>query len=359
MIRFGSLAICAWSLLGSVCGHLAVGQTAQPVSGAAGTPRAALTQAVQPASPAAAVSSVDDLAAMLRLIDPYRPQEQATGTIRVYGSTAMDSMAHMWADQLKQFHPQVKVEISAAGSGDAFAQLKREPTAVAMLSRPVKAEELEALKAEGVKDPAAFVVGREALGVYVHASNPAQAISGEQLRLIFTTQGQERDLKWKLLGVSGSQGEQPIKLIARSETSGTYTFLRDFIFGGLQMRGSAVALESNNDVLSELAQDPLAITICGLRAGGTGVRPLPLVAGGEVINSDDAAVLSGQYPLTRDVTLVLDLGQTGPAAVAAREFVLFALCQLGQIDAIRAGFYPADISVLRSGMNRLNRGRIQ
>jgi phosphate transport system substrate-binding protein len=228
-----------------------------------------------------------------------------------------------------------------------------------MLSRPVKPEELQAIKSEAITQPVAFVVGREALGVFVQASNPLQSITGEQLRAVFTKQTKDAELKWKLLGVTGPIAEQPIHLVLRAETSGTQSFLRDFVFGGMEMRTASESHGSNSDVLGALAQDPLAITICGLRANGYGVRSLPLVRGGVPIPSSDADVLNGRYPLTRSLTLVVDLGQEGPEAQAAREMVHFALCRAGQLSTIRAGFFPAELPMLKAGLNLLQRDQLR
>lgn len=303
--------------------------------------------------------SVSDLIAMLKSIDPYRPSGQLSGKVRVYGSTAMDNMAHAWSDEFKKFHPQVQVEVSAAGSGDAFAQLQKDPRALVMLSRPVRAEELDKLKSDLIKSPVGFIVAREALGVFVHATNPVKSITGEQLRAVFTKETKEDALKWKLLGVQGDVGEKPIRLVARSESSGTQAFLRDFVFGGLEMRSTASSYGSNSDVLGALAQDPLGITICGLRANGVSVRSLPIVIRGTAIPTDDATVLNGQYPLTRNLTLVVDLSQTSPEAKAAQELVHFALCRSGQLSTIGAGFFPAELPTLRAGLNILQRDQLR
>ena len=302
---------------------------------------------------------VNDIITMLNAIEPYRPTAQLSGTIRVYGSTAMDNMAHAWADEFKQFHSQVQVEISAAGSGDAFGQLKQNPKALVMLSRPVKPEELQEIKSDTIKEPVAFSVAREALGVFVHASNPIKAITAEQLRAVFTKQIDDTELKWKLLGVTGAMAEQPVRLVARADTSGTQAFLRDFVFGGLEMRTTEVSHGSNSDVLGALAQDPLGIAICGLRANAFSVRSLPLLSRGVAVPSDDTAVLNGQYPLTRSLTLVVDVAQTGDEAKAAQELVHFALCRSGQLSAIRAGFFPAPLPTLKAGLTLLQRDRFR
>lgn len=298
-------------------------------------------------------ASVEQVRSMLDAIDPYRPESDAAGTIAIFGSTSMDALAHSWAAGFKQFHPNVKVEISAAGSEAAFERLLKTPSGVAMLSRPVTDMELDELKKKGLKKPIAFVVAREALGVFVHGSNPVESISGEQLRTIFAADAENKTLNWSVLGATGTLATQPIKIIARTPSSGTQMFLKDFVFRSLHLRDAVVEFDSNAEVVSEIGKRPDAIGICGLKCGSTSAKALQLSVGASVVPSDDHAVLSGQYPLTRPLTLVVDVDQTGADAKASQEYVRFAMCQSGQSQTVLAGFYPVDLPLLRAGMQKL------
>lgn len=299
-------------------------------------------------------ASVEQLTAMLQTIDPYRPKEITQETIEIFGSSSMDALAHGWATGFKQFHPQAKLQISAVGSEQLQMTMVAKPTGVAMVSRPVTASELDDLKKKGLKNPVAFMVAREALSVFVHASNPVATISGEQLRDVFTTGAHPDQLKWSRLGASGQWAEQPVHLIARTETSGTQRFLADFVFNGAKMRDGLSKHESNAEVLQALSRDPLAIAICGFRSSGSSVKSLQLTSGATIVPCDDHAVLSGQYPLTRPMSLVIDMGQTGSKALASQELVRYALCQSGQTQAILVGLFPVDLPLLRAGMETLS-----
>lgn len=298
--------------------------------------------------------SVEKLAAMLQSIDPYRPTADIAGKVKVFGSTAMDAMAHGWAKGFKDFHKTAEVEVYAASPDETFQKMIENPGSIAMFSRPVKDEELEALKAKGIKNPTAFVVAREALGVFVNKTNPVSTISGEQLRAIFTAGGaSEADLKWNILGATDSWASQPIHVISRTENSGTQKFLADFVFCDCSLREGLSSHVSNSDVLKAVSIDPLSIAICGLRSTGPAVKPLQLTAGTSVVPSDDHAVFSGDYPLTRPLTLVIDMDANSPNAKAAQEFVHYALCQAGQAQAILVGFFPVDLPLLRAGLQKL------
>lgn len=228
-----------------------------------------------------------------------------------------------------------------------------------MLSRPVKEEELAMLKKKGLKQPVAFVVAREALGVFVHPSNPVESISGEQLRAVFTAAENSQKPTWKLLGASESLAAKPIHVVSRTERSGTQKFLQDFVFAGSKMREGVSAHVSNAEVIKAISGDPMAIGICGLRSNHKSVRPLQLTAGASVVPSDDHAILSGQYPLTRPLTMIVDVGQQSAEAKASQEFVRYGLCQAGQAQAIRVGFYPVDLPLLRASLQKLGRAELR
>ncbi len=304
-------------------------------------------------------ASIEQLTAMLQAIDPYRPKAVTTETIEVFGSSSMDALVHGWATGFKQFHPQSKVEISAAGSEQLQTLLLANPTGVAMMSRPVTNAELQELKSKGLTNPVAFMVAREALSVFVHQTNPVASISGEQLRDVFTTDVHPGELKWSSLGASGQWAGQPVHIISRTDNSGTQRFLADFVFSGAKLREGQSKHVSNAEVLQALARDPLAIAICGFRSSGSSVKALQLTSGASIIPCDDLAVLSGQYPLTRAMSLVIDMGQTGKKAQASQELVRYALCQSGQRQAILVGLFPVDLPLLRAGMETLGAATVR
>ncbi|MFN3191136.1 MAG: PstS family phosphate ABC transporter substrate-binding protein [Aureliella sp.] len=287
---------------------------------------------------------------MLQSIDPYQPRVQVDGKVSVFGSTSMDAMAHGWSAGFKRFHRGAEIVVSAAGSEATFAELLKNPGGVGMLSRPVTEKELADLKKKGLKQPVAFTVAHEALGVFVHPDNPVKSISGKQLRAVFTGNG---EVTWGQLGATGEWASKPIHVISRGERSGTQKFLQDFVFAGSELRPGVSAHASNAEVIKAISGDSLAIGICGLRSNHKSVKPLQLMSGASVVPSDDHAILMGQYPLTRPLTMLLDVGQTSDDGIAAQEFVHYSLCQAGQAEAILVGFFPVDLPLLRAGLQKL------
>ncbi len=89
-----------------------------------------------------------------------------------------------------------------------------------------------------------------------------------------------------------------------------------------------------------------------MRCGGNEARPLQLQAGGNLIPSDDLAILTGQYPLVRPLSIVVDLGNPDRARIV--EFLRYILSQSGQAENVLAGYFPVDLPRLRAEIAELN-----
>ena len=123
----------------------------------------------------------------------------APTTIQVKGSDTMVNVAQAWAEEYKKVAPNVDVEVSGGGSGVGIAALEKGTIDIADASRNMKPEEIEQAKRNTGKEPKEFVVGYDALGVYVPKDNPIDEISLDQLGQIFVEGG--TITKWSQLGV--------------------------------------------------------------------------------------------------------------------------------------------------------------
>ncbi len=300
---------------------------------------------------AAKAPSIQEIRSLLDAIDPYLPRGEVTGEIDVVGSTTMDALAHGWAANFSKFHPKTKVTISAAGSETVFERLRKNPTGVGMMSRPVTEAELSE---SGLKHPVAVVVSREALGVFVHKENPLKSITFAQLATLFCGEDSEKPVTWSAVGVTGPLADQPVHLVGRNKRSGSQRFVEQYLFRSRHLHAADETFSSSAKAVEAVENDPAAIAICGLKCGSHDARALHLREGDKIVQDDDHAILFGQYPLTRPLTLIIDAGMTGEKAEASREFVRFALSQAGQMQGILAGFFPLDPPTLRGELLMLD-----
>ena len=113
----------------------------------------------------------------------------------------------------------------------------------------MKPDEIEQARRNTGKEPREFVVGFDALAVYVNKENPINEITLEQLAQIFAEGG--TITKWSQLGVTISGvSDDTIVRVSRQSSSGTYEFFRehvlnkkDFKLGSRDMNGSKEGVE--------------------------------------------------------------------------------------------------------------------
>jgi len=298
-------------------------------------------------------ASVQEIRALLDSIHPYLPSHEVKSEIDLFGSTSMDSMAHGWVAGFKKFHPGSEVVISAEGSETVFERMANNPSSIAMVSRPVSQEDLNRLRESGMKQPVAVMVAREALGVFVNRENPIDAIDFRTLVSLACGDDDQDKLTWGKAGLTGKYEAEPVVLVGRDRQSGTREFLRNYFFRGLPIRETDKQVNTNYEVVNQIAESPFAVGISSLRCGQHGAKLLHLKSNGVIIPSDDRSILVGNYPFIQPLCLVLDVGLEGEEAIAIREFVLYALSQAGQTDAILAGYFPFDPPTLRGQVEQI------
>ncbi|MFM7927578.1 MAG: hypothetical protein ACKO9Q_07665, partial [Pirellula sp.] len=84
------------------------------------------------------------------------------------------------------------------------------------------------------------------------------------------------------------------------------------------------------------------------------VKAVPLVLNGLAIEATEANFLAGRYPFVRPLILIIDK-ETAKADKGLREGVLrYVLSRDGQLEAIRAGFFPVDPAFIRKQLDGIS-----
>jgi len=221
------------------------------------------------------------------------------GNILVKGSDTMVPLAQKWAETYMRLHPDSKIQVNGGGSGVGLAALQNKTTDLANASRKIRSKEIEACINSFGARPREYVVALDGLSVYVHESNPISHLSIEQLSGIFT--GKIKN--WKEIGGSDS----PIVLYSRENSSGTYEFFKEHVLGGKDFAASAQTLQGTAQILSAVSKDTHAIGYGGA-AYGKGAKALKIAkeSNGEAIEANEANVLSGKYPISRNLFIYLN-----------------------------------------------------
>lgn len=265
------------------------------------------------------------------------PREAAGPLILGKGSDTMVNLAQAWAEAYAKVEPGVRVEVSGGGSGVGVAALIRGSADLANSSRDLKASEAEAaLKATG-KVPREYVVGYDALAIYVHRDNPLESITLEQLRELFVVGG--RISRWSELGVRLPNSRHDLIVrVGRQSSGGTFEFLRHRVLDDRDFRLGTLELNGSKEVVEMIANTPTAIGYSGMGYAEPGVKLLRVAerAGAEPVAPTSEATIDGRYPIARSL-LVYGLGDPRPEV---RDYLAWILSDAGQGWLSVTGFVP-------------------
>ncbi|MDH5682746.1 MAG: PstS family phosphate ABC transporter substrate-binding protein, partial [Spirochaetota bacterium] len=176
--------------------------------------------------------------------------------ITVKGSNTMVLLARMWAVNYKKKNPTARLEISGSGSGIGIDALIKGGTDLANASRPIKQNETMKIKAKGA-NVISYVVAKDGITVYVHQNNPVNALSLEQLKMIYT--GKIKN--WKEVGGK----DKAIILYGRENSSGTYEYFVDHVLHKKGFSINTKPLQGTAQVVNAVTQDE-----SGIGYGGAG-----------------------------------------------------------------------------------------
>ena len=150
--------------------------------------------------------------------------------INMEGSDTMVNVAQAWAEKYHAQNPEANVQVLGGGSGVGIASLIDGNCDMANASRKMEDKEIQQVKAKRGVEPKEYVVGFDALAVYVHKDNPLNSISLDELAQIYGEGG--RIIKWSQLGVDAKLiGGDEITRVSRQNSSGTYECFREAVLG--------------------------------------------------------------------------------------------------------------------------------
>lgn len=253
-------------------------------------------------------------------------------SIKVSGSNTMAQVATAWAENFTS----AKVSVAGGGSGIGIEELIAGRIDICTASRPMKAEEKAKLKEKQGKDAVEFVVGYDALAVFVNPANPVTEISMEQLKDIYWENG--TITTWDKVGAGGTGN---IEVLGRENTSGTYEFIHDVVLGKdkdgnkNKFRTTVAAQSSSQAIVDNLTNMKGAIGYDGMAFGGK-LKKLAVSkkAGEPAVMPGVEDARSGKYPLARKLYLYTIGDPTG----ATKEFIDFAMSADGQALLAKTGY---------------------
>jgi phosphate transport system substrate-binding protein len=266
------------------------------------------------------------------------PTESSISPIRVTGSDTMVNLANAWQEAFQSTHPEVSLLVTGGGSGVGIANLIAGQIEIATASRPMDAKEIALAKANTGKEPKEFVVGRDALALYVHHENPIESISLAELAEIYGEDG--TITTWKGLNVdfpACSSGK--LVPIGRQNSSGTYAYFKEVVLGKKrEYRQGLTSQSGSSDVVALVSKTPCAIGYSGMgyRTDQIKVVPVSKKQGEPGVAPTVATVLDGTYPISRPLYLYT----LGEPEGAVHDFIQWVRSAEGQKTVEDQGYVP-------------------
>ena len=258
-------------------------------------------------------------------------------TIQNKGSDTMVNLAQAWAEEYHKAAPDVDVEVSGGGSGVGIAALEKGTIDIANASRNMKPEEIATAKKNTGKDPKEFVVGYDALAIYVHKDNPMNEITLDQIAQIYAEGG--AITKWADLGVTipGASGDEIVR-VSRQSSSGTYEFLREHVLNKKDFKLGSRDMNGSKEVVELVASTRTAIGYSGMGYATAAVKMLKVkkTAADAAYDPNVANTLAKTYPIARSL-LVYTLGEPQGAV---KNYVEWMMSDAGQKVVEATGFVP-------------------
>lgn len=221
------------------------------------------------------------LCGLLSLFNPVYADE-----LKIAGSTTINPLMQEIAQAYMSENKDVRVSISAVGSGQGIKLLLDNQVEMAMSSRYLNEKEIQQAAGMGIQ-LVPFRIAYDSIIPIVHRSNPVKNLSTRQLQKIYS--GQLRN--WKELNGQDSK----IHVISRENTSGTYAVWNEKIMVGKPLSGNATIEQSSLEVLKVISSDPSAIGYVGIGFLNPYIKPLSI----DGINGSTSTTLNGEYSLGR------------------------------------------------------------
>jgi phosphate transport system substrate-binding protein len=198
--------------------------------------------------------------------------------------------------------------------------------------------EKEQAKRNTGKEPVEWVVGYDALAVYVHKKNPVEVLTLEQLASIYEEGGPVDKWSQVNIDIKSVGGNDEIVRVSRQNSSGTYFYFREVVLGNKDYKPGSRDMSGSKDVVELVGKTIGAIGYSGMGYVTDAVKFVKLSAGeGKAAYEPSLEnVAASRYPLARPLRMYT-LGQPQGAS---KEYIEWILSPAGQEIVAKSGYIP-------------------
>ena len=232
--------------------------------------------------------------------DPADGDSELSGSITIAGSTSVQPISEVLAEEFMAIHQQVRINVQGGGSSAGVRAADEGAAEIGASSRDLYDDE---------KHLNEIVIAKDGIAVVVHPSSSIDNLTMDQVRDIFAG----KITRWSEIGEEDAE----IVAVTREEGSGTRGAFEEIVMGDESISATAIVQNSTGAISTTVAGDPNAIGYISLAALSSDVKAVK-VDGAEVSKEN---ILSGSYKVARPF-IYLTKGEPQGVVKAFIDFVL-------------------------------------
>lgn len=292
-----------------------------------------------------------------------RAESAKDSYIAIDGSSTVYPITEAVAEEFAGEDSTARVTVGVSGTGGGFKKFCVKETDISNASRPIKKEEIELCKSNGVT----FIelpVAYDALSVVVNPQNTwVSSITTEELKTIWAPEAQAKITKWSQ--VRPEWPNEEIALFGPGVDSGTYDYFTEVITGKAQSsRGDFTSSEDDNVLVQGVAANKNALGFFGLAYYAENKERLKAIP---VDDLNDANGVGAQLPTIETVTkgtyqplarpMFIYVSKNALNKPLVKKFVTFYLANVTKL-AVEVGYVQLPAAILQLTKQRFEQGSI-
>ncbi|QPC46886.1 PstS family phosphate ABC transporter substrate-binding protein [Mangrovibacillus cuniculi] len=223
---------------------------------------------------------------------------EVSGTLNIDGSSTVYPIVEGVVEEFQIANPGAEVTVGFSGSGGGFEKLINGEIMISNASRPIKDEEIEAIKADG-KEVTELELAYDGLSVVVNKENDwVDSLTVDELKKMWVDGGATT---WA--DVREGWPEEEIVFYSPGTDSGTYDYFNEVVLEDEQINKGATLSEDDNVLVQGVTGDKNAIGFFGYAyylENKDNLKVVPVDGGNGPVEPTNETIESGEYaPLSR------------------------------------------------------------
>lgn len=256
------------------------------------------------------------------------------------GSDTLVNLAQAWAEEYKKVNPKVAIAVSGGGSGTGIAALINGTVDIANSSRAMKDEERAEARKNNGQEVKEYIVGMDALAVFVHPKNPLSGLTLEEIACIYGEGG--KCVYWHDVRNTIVPGchENKIIRVSRQSNSGTYQYFREAILGKKRdLKLGSMDLNGSRESIDLVEKTPCAIGYSGMGYLNPHVKALCVskTDSATCVNPNLKTAMDKSYPISRELYMYTTVN----ASNDVKNYLEWTQSEKAREITVKAGYVPA------------------